>query len=233
MNVIRKKTKQVMCGKVAIGGDAKIAIQSMPTSHTKNIKHTVKQILELEEAGCEIIRVAVADSEDARAIKEIKKQIHIPIVADIHFDYNLAIESIENGIDKLRINPGNIGSIENVKRIVEKAKPRNIPIRIGINGGSIHKKILEKYNGCITPEGMVESASEHIKILEDLNYENIVVSLKDSNIKTTIEAYRLMSNKSDYPLHVGITHSGTLLSRKHKIQHWRWSFTCRWYWRHS
>jgi (E)-4-hydroxy-3-methylbut-2-enyl-diphosphate synthase len=146
MNNIRRKTKQVMCGNVPIGGDAPISIQSMPTTSTKDIKSTVKQILELENAGCEIIRVSVMDSEDASAIKEIKKQIHIPLVADIHFDYRLALESIENGIDKLRINPGNIGSIERVKKVVEMAKPRNIPIRIGINSGSVHKKILEKYN---------------------------------------------------------------------------------------
>lgn len=208
--IIRKQTKKVMCGDIQIGGLAPITVQSMTNTFTKNIKATVNQILSLEEAGCEIIRVAVADMEDAEAIKEIKKQIHIPIVADIHFDYRLAIKSIENGIDKLRINPGNIGSIERVQKVVENAKPRNIPIRIGVNVGSIHKKILEKYNGQPTAEGMVESALEHVKILEDLDYDNIVISLKGTDIKMTVDAYKLMSSRVNYPLHVGITHSGTL-----------------------
>jgi len=210
--IIRKQTKKVMCGNVQIGGGAPISIQSMTNTFTKDINSTVKQILGLEEAGCEIIRVAVADMEDADAIKEIKKQIHIPIVADIHFDYRLAIKSIENGIDKLRINPGNIGSIERVQKIVENAKSRNIPIRIGVNCGSIHKKILEKYNGIPTAQGMVESALEHVKILEDLDYNNIVISLKGTDIKMTVDAYREMSQKVNYPLHVGITHSGTLFA---------------------
>jgi len=208
--IIRRKSKKVMCGDVQIGGGAQIPVQSMTNSFTKDVKSTVNQILRLEEAGCEIIRVAVADNEDAEAIKEIKKQIHIPIVADIHFDYRLALKSIENGIDKLRINPGNIGSIERVQKIVEMAKPRNIPIRIGVNAGSIHKEILKKYNGLPTSEGMVESAIEHVKILEDLDFGNIVISMKGTDIKMTIDAYKNMAKKVDYPLHLGITHAGTL-----------------------
>lgn len=209
--IIRKNTKKVMCGDVEIGGDSKISIQSMCNTHTKDVVKTVEQIKKLEEAGCEIIRVAVADLEDAQAISKIKKEIHIPIVADIHFDYRLALEAVENGIDKLRINPGNIGSIENVKKVVEKAKSRNIPIRIGVNSGSIDKKILEKYNGHATYEGMVDSAMEHVKILEDLDFGDIVISLKSSDVKMTVEAYRLMSEKVNYPLHIGVTESGTLL----------------------
>jgi (E)-4-hydroxy-3-methylbut-2-enyl-diphosphate synthase len=181
----------------------------MTNTFTKDVKSTVAQILQLEEAGCEIIRVAVADNEDAEAIKEIKKQIHIPIVADIHFDYRLALKSIESGINKLRINPGNIGGIDRVKKVVEKAKPRNIPIRIGVNAGSIHKEILKKYNAP-TSEGMVESALEHVRILEDLDYGNIVISMKGTDIKMTIDAYKSMAKKVNYPLHLGITHAGTL-----------------------
>lgn len=208
--IIRKQTKKIICGNVQIGGGAPVSVQSMTNTFTKDIKSTVKQIFKLEEAGCEIVRVAVADLEDAEAIKEIKKRIHIPLVADIHFDYRLALESIKNGIDKLRINPGNIGSAERVRKVVESAKPRNIPIRIGVNCGSIHKNILEKYNGVPTAQGMVESALEHVKILEDLDYDNIVISLKGTDIKMTVDAYRFMSQKVNYPLHVGITHSGTL-----------------------
>ncbi|WP_312699073.1 flavodoxin-dependent (E)-4-hydroxy-3-methylbut-2-enyl-diphosphate synthase [Sedimentibacter sp.] len=208
--IIRRNTSSVMVGDVQIGGDAIIPIQSMTNTFTKDIKSTVNQIHQLEDAGCEIIRVAVADMEDADAIREIKKQIHIPIVADIHFDYRLALKSIENGIDKLRINPGNIGSMERVQKIVEMAKPRNIPIRIGVNAGSVHKEILKKYDGMVTSEGMVESALEHVKILEDIDYNNIVVSMKGTDIKMTLDAYRSMAQKRDYPLHLGITHAGTL-----------------------
>ena len=199
-----------MAGDVQIGGGANISVQSMTNTFTKDIGSTVAQILGLEEAGCEIVRVAVADNEDAEAIKKIKKQIHIPIVADIHFDYRLALKAIESGVDKLRINPGNIGSADRVKKIVEMAKPKNIPIRIGVNAGSIQKDILKKYDGNVTAEGMVESALEHVKILEDLDYENIVVSMKGTDIKMTIDAYRSIAKKVDYPLHLGITHSGTL-----------------------
>lgn len=206
----RRKSTKVMVGDVQIGDGADISVQSMTNTFTKDVKSTVNQILLLEEAGCEIIRVAVADKEDAEAIKEIKKQIHIPIVADIHFDYRLALQSIENGIDKLRINPGNIGSPDRVKMVVEKAKPRNIPIRIGVNVGSIHKEILKKYNGIPTSEGMVESALEHVRILENLDYGNIVISMKGTDIKMTIDAYKSMAKKVNYPLHLGITHAGTL-----------------------
>lgn len=209
-NIIRRQSNSVMVGDVQIGGGAQITVQSMTNTFTKDVKSTVNQILQLEESGCEIIRVAVADNEDADAIKDIKKQIHIPIVADIHFDYRLALKAIENGIDKLRINPGNIGSVDRVQKIIEMAKPRNIPIRIGVNAGSVHKEILRKYNGIVTSEGMVESALEHVKILEDLDYGNIVISMKGTDIKMTIDAYRSMSQKVDYPLHLGITHAGTL-----------------------
>ncbi|MEL7646870.1 MAG: flavodoxin-dependent (E)-4-hydroxy-3-methylbut-2-enyl-diphosphate synthase [Sedimentibacter sp.] len=208
--ITRRQSKTVMCGDVKIGGNAPIPVQSMTNTFTKDVKSTVRQILGLEQAGCEIIRVAVADTEDAEAIKDIKKQIHIPIVADIHFDYRLALKSIENGIDKLRINPGNIGSRDRVLKIVEMAKPRNIPIRIGVNAGSIHKEILKKNNGVPTSQGMVESALEHVRILEDLDYGNIVISMKGTDIKMTIDAYRMMAKKVDYPLHLGITHAGTL-----------------------
>lgn len=208
--IIRRKSRKVMVGDVQMGGDAIITVQSMTNTFTKDIKSTVNQIHQLQDAGCEIIRVAVADMEDAEAIEEIKKQIHIPMVADIHFDYRLALKSIANGIDKLRINPGNIGSMERVQKIVEMAKPRNIPIRIGVNAGSVHKEILKKYDGRVTSEGMVESALEHVKILEDLDYNNIVISMKGTDIKMTIEAYRNMAQKRDYPLHLGITHAGTL-----------------------
>lgn len=208
--IVRRKSSKVMVGNVQIGDGADIVVQSMTNTFTKDIKSTVNQILSLEEIGCEIIRVAVADNDDALAIKEIKKRIHIPIVADIHFDYRLALKSIENGIDKLRINPGNIGSMDRVKSVVEQAKPRNIPIRIGVNAGSIHKEILKKYNGVPTSEGMVESALEHVKILENLDYDNIVISMKGTDIKMTIDAYKSMATKVNYPLHLGITHAGTL-----------------------
>ena len=209
-NIIRRQSSKVMIGNVQIGDGADITVQSMTNTFTKDVKSTVAQILQLEEAGCEIIRVAVADNEDAEAIKEIKKQIHIPIVADVHFDYRLALKSIESGIDKLRINPGNIGSRDRVKKVVEQAKPRNIPIRIGVNAGSIHKEILKKHNGVPTSEGMVESALEHVHILEDLDYNNIVISMKGTDIKMTIDAYKSMAQKVNYPLHLGITHAGAL-----------------------
>ncbi len=207
---MRRQSSKVMVRDVQIGDGADITVQSMTNTFTKDVKSTVNQILQLEEAGCEIIRVAVVDNEDAEAVKEIKKQIHIPIVADIHFDYRLAIKSIENGIDKLRINPGNIGDKDRVRKVVDKAKSRNIPIRIGVNAGSIHKEILKKYNGIPTSEAMVESALKHVRILEDNDYDNIVISMKGTDIKMTIDAYRSMAAKVDYPLHLGITHAGTL-----------------------
>ncbi len=206
--IIRKKTRVVNIGNVAIGGDNPVAVQSMCNTKTSDVDATVKQILDLENEGCEIIRVAVPDMAAADAIKEIKKQIHIPLVADIHFDYRLALKAIENGVDKLRINPGNIGSEDRVKAVVEAAKEKGIPIRIGVNSGSLEKDILEKY-GRVTPEGLVESALRHVRILEKLDFRDIVISIKASNIPFSIKTYSLLSNEVDYPLHVGITEAGT------------------------
>jgi (E)-4-hydroxy-3-methylbut-2-enyl-diphosphate synthase len=208
----RKKTRQVRVGKVLIGGDAPVSVQSMCSTDTRDIKATVRQIRELEEVGCEIIRVAVPDMEAAKALGKIKKQIHIPLVADIHFDYRLALEAVKQGVDKVRINPGNIGSKEKTRLVVKACQVKRIPIRIGINVGSLEKEILIKYKGRATPEGMVESASRHIKILEDLGFGDIVVSLKASDVPRTIEAYQLFSQKYDYPLHLGITEAGTVWS---------------------
>jgi len=203
-------TKKIRIGDKYIGGGEPILIQSMCNTDTRNVAATIEQIKRLEEAGCEIIRVAVLDNEAACAIKEIKKQIHIPIVADIHFDYKLAIASIENGADKIRINPGNIGSIDNIKQVVNKAKEYDIPIRVGVNGGSLAKDVLAKY-GKVTVEGLVESAYDNVKILEDLDFNNMVVSLKVSNVPMTVEAYNLLAKKCDYPLHIGVTEAGTLI----------------------
>ncbi|MBE5812150.1 MAG: flavodoxin-dependent (E)-4-hydroxy-3-methylbut-2-enyl-diphosphate synthase [Clostridiales bacterium] len=203
-------TKKIRIGDKYIGGGEPILIQSMCNTDTRNVAATIEQIKRLEEAGCEIIRVAVLDNEAACAIKEIKKQIHIPIVADIHFDYKLAIASIENGADKIRINPGNIGSIDNIKQVVNKAKEYDIPIRVGVNGGSLAKDVLAKY-GKVTVEGLVESAYDNVKILEDLDFNNMVVSLKVSNVPMTVEAYNLLAKKCDYPLHIGVTEAGTLM----------------------
>ena len=207
----RANTKKVMVGNVQIGGQNKVVIQSMCNTKTKDVEATVKQIIDLEKAGCEIIRVACLDLEDARAIKEIKKQIHIPIVADIHFDYKIALEAIEAGVDKIRINPGNIGSKEKVKMVVDKCKEKNIPIRIGVNAGSLQKELLEKY-GKPTAKAMVESAKEHIDILEELDFHNYLISLKASNLDLCIEAYEEASKAFDCPLHLGITESGTAFS---------------------
>lgn len=203
---MRKITKQINVGAVKIGGGADIVVQSMCNTFTDDIKATVKQIKNLEEAGCQIARIAIPDLDAANAIAEIKKQTKIPLIADIHFDYRLAIESIKNGIDGLRLNPGNIGSIENIKKVVEQAKPRQIPIRIGVNSGSLKKELVEKKGVCA--ESIVESALEHIKILEDLNYTNIKVSVKASSVPLTIESYKLISQKCDYPLHLGVTEAG-------------------------
>ena len=208
--MLREETKSVQVGNLTIGGNNHVAIQSMCNTKTKNVEATIKQINALEQAGCELVRVAVFDKEDAYAIKEIKKGIHIPLVADIHFDYRLALIAIESGIDKVRINPGNIGSIEKVKAVVDACKEKHIPIRIGVNGGSLEKEILEKY-GEPTPEGMVESAMKHVKILEDLDFHDIVISLKSSNTMLTIKAYELASKTFPYPLHVGVTEAGTAL----------------------
>lgn len=207
----RRKTRVVKIGNVFIGGDNPVAIQSMCNTKTSDVEATVRQILELEEAGCEIIRVAVPDMEAAEAISEIKKKIHIPLVADIHFDYRLALKAIENGVDKLRINPGNIGGEDRVKAVVEAAKAKNIPIRIGVNSGSLEKEILEKY-GEVTPEGLVESALRHVRILEKLDFYDIVISIKASNVPFSLETYSLLSKEVDYPIHLGITESGTAWS---------------------
>lgn len=208
--MLREETRSVQVGNLTIGGNNHVVIQSMCNTKTKNVEATIKQINALEQAGCELVRVAVFDKEDAYAIKEIKKGIHIPLVADIHFDYRLALIAIESGIDKVRINPGNIGSIEKVKAVVDACKEKHIPIRIGVNGGSLEKEILEKY-GEPTPEGMVESAMRHVKILEDLDFHDIVISLKSSNTMLTIKAYELASKTFPYPLHVGVTEAGTAL----------------------
>lgn len=208
--MLREETRSVQVGNLTIGGNNHVVIQSMCNTKTKNVEATIKQINALEQAGCELVRVAVFDKEDAYAIKEIKKGIHIPLVADIHFDYKLALIAIESGIDKVRINPGNIGYIEKVKAVVDACKEKHIPIRIGVNGGSLEKEILEKY-GEPTPEGMVESAMKHVKILEDLDFHDIVISLKSSNTMLTIKAYELASKTFPYPLHVGVTEAGTAL----------------------
>ena len=207
----RTKTRKVMVGNVRIGGQNRVVIQSMCNTKTKDIESTVKQILELEEAGCEIIRVACLDLEDAKAIKNIKEKIHIPIVADIHYDYKLALEAIKSGVDKIRINPGNIGSKERVKAVVDKCKEHHIPIRIGVNAGSLEKDLLEKY-GKPTAKAMVESAKRHIDILEELDFKDYILSLKASNLDLCIEAYEEASKEFDCPLHLGITESGTEFS---------------------
>lgn len=208
--MLREETRRVQVGNLTIGGNNHVVIQSMCNTKTKDVEATINQINALQQAGCELVRVAVFDKEDAYAIKEIKKGIHIPLVADIHFDYKLALIAIESGIDKVRINPGNIGSIEKVKAVVDACKKKHIPIRIGVNGGSLEKDILEKY-GEPTPEGMVESAMKHVKILEDLDFHDIVISLKSSNTMLTIKAYELASKTFPYPLHVGVTEAGTAL----------------------
>ena len=208
--MLREETRSVQVGNLTIGGNNHVVIQSMCNTKTKDVEATINQTNALQQAGCELVRVAVFDKEDAYAIKEIKKGIHIPLVADIHFDYKLALIAIESGIDKVRINPGNIGSIEKVKAVVDACKKKHIPIRIGVNGGSLEKDILEKY-GEPTPEGMVESAMKHVKILEDLDFHDIVISLKSSNTMLTIKAYELASKTFPYPLHVGVTEAGTAL----------------------
>lgn len=205
----RNETKIINIGGVQIGGGNPIAIQSMTNTKTHDVEATVNQILKLEEAGCEIVRVAVPDEQAARAISDITKRIHIPLVADIHFDYRLALMAIENGVQKLRINPGNIGNSERVQKVVEKAKAYHIPIRIGVNSGSVEKVLLEQYGG-VCAAAMVESAKKHIDLLEGMDFTNIVVSLKASTIPLAIEAYTLFAKKYAYPLHVGITEAGTL-----------------------
>jgi len=207
----RNETKKVYVGDVQIGGQNRVVIQSMTNTKTKDVKSTVEQILKLEKAGCEIVRVACLDIEDAKAISEIKKQIHIPIVADIHFDYKIAIEAANAGVNKIRINPGNIGSNDRVKAVVDKCKEKQIPIRIGVNSGSLPKDILEKY-GEPTPKAMVESAARHVKILEDLDFDNIIISLKASELDLCIKGYEEAAKTFRYPLHLGVTHAGTEFS---------------------
>ncbi len=207
----RTQTRKIQVGNVTIGGSNEVVIQSMTNTKTKDVDKTVAQILELEKAGCQIIRVACLDLEDARAIKDIKEKIHIPIVADIHFDYRIAIEAAKAGVDKIRINPGNIGSNDRVKQVVDICKEKHIPIRIGVNSGSLPKDILEKY-GKPTAKGMVESGLRHIKILEDLDFHDIALSLKASSLDLCIESYREAANTIDYPLHLGVTHAGTEFS---------------------
>jgi len=204
----RTNTRKITVGNVQIGGQNKVVIQSMTNTKTKDVEATVKQILELEKSGCEIIRVACLDLEDAKAIKEIKKKIHIPIVADIHFDYKIALEAINSGVNKIRINPGNIGDESKIKAVVEACKAQNIPIRIGVNAGSLEKDLLEKY-GKPTAEAMVESAKRHVKILEKLDFYDIAISLKASNLDLCVEAYEKASKEFNYPLHLGITEAGT------------------------
>jgi len=207
----RKYTKAVKVGNIQIGGNAPVSIQSMTNTDTRNIEATVAQIMQLEQAGCDIVRMAIPDMEAAYAVSEIKKRTHIPLVADIHFDYRLAVECIKRGIDKVRINPGNIGSSERVRDVVKAAKERGIPIRIGVNSGSVEKELLEKYGGP-TPEAMVESAIKHVRILEENSFDDIVISLKASNVPMTIAAYRIMSQTVGYPLHLGVTEAGTIWS---------------------
>lgn len=209
--MIRKTTRKIKVGNIYVGGDSFITVQSMTNTDTRDALSTINQIKMLEEAGCDIVRAAVPDMEAASALKSIKSGIKIPLVADIHFDYKLAIAAIENGVDALRINPGNIGSMERVRAVVEHAKGRGIPIRIGVNSGSLHKELLAKY-GAATAEALVESALIHVDILEKLNFNDIVISLKSSDVVTTIESYRLISSKVDYPLHLGVTEAGTIMN---------------------
>ncbi len=207
----RDNTKTVMIGGVAIGGGNPIRIQSMTNTKTEDVKATVAQIHALEKAGCEIIRSTVPTAEAARALGEIKKEISIPIVADIHFDYRMAIAAIENGADKIRINPGNIGSMDRIKAVVDCAKERNIPIRVGVNSGSLEKELVEKYRG-VTAEGIVESALDKVRIIEDLGYDNLVVSIKSSDVLMCVKAHEVLAPVCPYPLHVGITEAGTVIT---------------------
>lgn len=207
----RDNTKKILIGGKTIGGGSPVLIQSMCNTKTEDAEATVKQILALETAGCEIIRVAVPTVEAAQAIKEIKKQIHIPLVADIHFDYRLALLSMENGIDKVRINPGNIGDEGKVREVVAEAKKRGIPLRVGVNSGSLEKSIIEKY-GHVTAEGLCESALNQAELVEKAGYDNIVISIKSSDVMMSVKAHRLMAERSKYPLHVGITEAGGVLA---------------------
>ena len=207
----RTETRTVQVGNLKLGGGNPVVIQSMCNTDTRDVAATVAQVHALEAAGCELVRVAVPDMKAADAIGEIKKQIHIPLVADIHFDYRLAIAAMENGADKIRINPGNIGSAERVKAVVDCARERNIPIRVGVNSGSLEKELVEKYHG-VTAEGIVESALDKVKMIEDFGYDNLVISIKSSDVMMCVKAHELISKQTDYPLHVGITESGTIIS---------------------
>jgi len=207
----RDNTKEIKIGNRVIGGGNPILIQSMTNTRTEDVEATVQQILALEAAGCEIVRCTIPTLEAAKAIAEIKKRVSIPIVGDIHFDYKMAIASMENGVDKIRINPGNIGGIENVKAVVNVAKERNIPIRVGVNSGSLEKNLVEKYGG-VTAEGIVESALDKVKMIEDLGYDNLVISIKSSDVLMCVKAHELLVKETNYPLHVGITESGTITS---------------------
>ncbi len=209
MNVYRRKTRKIQVGDKAIGGDAPITVQSMTNTDTRDVESTVAQIRKLEEVGCEIIRCTVQDNEAADALSEIISRINIPLVADIHFDYRLALKSIENGVAKLRINPGNIGNKDRVREVVQAAQAKGIPIRIGVNSGSLQRDILQHYGG-VCPEALVDSALRHVEILENLNFFDIAISVKSSDVQEMIDAYRLLSKKIDYPLHVGVTESGTI-----------------------
>ncbi|NFU42522.1 flavodoxin-dependent (E)-4-hydroxy-3-methylbut-2-enyl-diphosphate synthase [Clostridium sporogenes] len=206
--MIRKPTRKVKVGSIYVGGDSPISIQSMTNTDTRDVKSTLNQINKLDKIGCDIIRCAVPDMEASEALKIITKESKIPVVADIHFDYKLALESIKNGVDALRINPGNIGSMERVKMVAEAAKEKSIPIRIGVNSGSLKKDILDKY-ARVCPEALVESALQHVSILEKCNFNDIVISIKSSNVMQMIESYRLISEKVNYPLHLGVTEAGT------------------------
>lgn len=209
--MIRRKTRQIHIGQVAIGGDAPVSIQSMSTFTPTDITEAVKQINELADAGCDIVRLAVPNRASALALKQVKAQTNVPLVADIHFDYRLALDVIDSGVDGLRINPGNIGSMENVLKVVEKAKPKRIPIRIGINAGSLPEHILESDGGHPTAQGMVASALEHIRILEQADYREIKISLKSTDVPMMVEAYRTLADQCDYPLHLGVTEAGTVM----------------------
>jgi (E)-4-hydroxy-3-methylbut-2-enyl-diphosphate synthase len=207
----RERTKEIAIGKVKIGAGNPVAIQSMTNTKTEDVRATVSQILALEQAGCEIVRSAVPTMEAAAALSAIKKEIHIPLVADIHFDYKLAIAAVEHGADKIRINPGNIGSRERIRAVVDCCRERNVPIRVGVNSGSLEKELVEKYGG-VTAEGLVESALDKVHIIEDMGYDNLVISIKSSDVLMCIRAHEQISEKTEYPLHVGITESGTVYS---------------------
>lgn len=205
----RDSTKEIQVGAVKIGAGNPVAIQSMTNTKTEDVKATIAQICSLENAGCEIIRCAVPTMEAAKALSEIKKKIHIPLVADIHFDYRLAIAAVENGADKIRINPGNIGSNERIQAVVDCCKERQVPIRVGVNSGSLEKELIEKYGG-VTAEGLVESALDKVSLIEDMGYDNLVISIKSSDVMMCIRAHEQIAEKTPYPLHVGITESGTV-----------------------